>query len=125
MRRKIWTQAAPNPIGPYSQGIAGTGEFLFVSGQLPMDTNGNIIGTDITDQTTQALKNVGFILTEGGFTWADVVKCTVYMKDLNDFAGMNAVYQNYVVPDYPARVAFQVAKLPLDVLVEIDAIAVR
>lgn len=125
MKVKIFTTQAPAPIGPYNQGIVASGDFLFISGQLPMDTNGQIIGTDIATQTEQALRNVGYILAEAGYTWADLVKTTVYLKDMNDFAGMNAVYQNYVLPEFPARAAFQVGKLPLDVLVEIEGIAVR
>ncbi len=125
MKVKIFTDKAPAPIGPYNQGIAASGKFLFISGQLPMDTKGQIIGSNITEQTEQALKNVGYILEEAGYTWADLVKTTVYLKDMGDFAGMNAVYQNFVKEEFPARAAFQVAKLPLDVMVEIEGVAVK
>jgi 2-iminobutanoate/2-iminopropanoate deaminase len=126
MRRKIYTDYCPAPIGYYSQGIACTGEFVYVSGQLPIDAStGQLVANNITDQTHQSLLNIGYVLTAGGFTWADVVKCNVYLKTMDDFAGMNEVYKTFVVEDYPARVAFQVGKLPMDALVEIEAIAVR
>ena len=125
MKRKIITQSAPPPIGPYNQGIVAKGTFAFISGQLPLEGS-KLVGDTIGEQTAQSLKNIKAILEEGGFTMADVVKTSVYLKDLNDFAGMNDVYaQFFEGTEYPARVAFQVAKLPMDVLVEIEAIAVK
>lgn len=125
MKKKIITQSAPPPIGPYNQGIVAKGTFAFISGQLPLEGS-KLVGDTIGEQTAQSLKNIKAILEEGGFTMADVVKTSVYLKDLNDFAGMNDVYaQFFEGTEYPARVAFQVAKLPMDVLVEIEAIAVK
>lgn len=125
MKKKIITQSAPPPIGPYNQGIVAKGTFAFISGQLPLEGS-KLVGDTIGEQTAQSLKNIKAILEEGGFTMADVVKTSVYLKDLNDFAGMNEVYaQFFEGTEYPARVAFQVAKLPMDVLVEIEAIAVK
>ena len=126
MRTKVLTTQAPPPIGPYSQGIIASGQFIYVSGQLPLDNKGVLVGSTISEQTTQSLLNVQAILAEGGFTWADVVKTTVYLKNMSDFTAMNVEYAKIVTgPDYPARVAFQVGQLPMDVLVEIEAIAVK
>ena len=125
MKVKILTDKAPAPIGPYNQGMIAKGTFAFISGQLPLDGS-TLAGTTIAEQTAQSLKNVKAILEEGGFTMADVVKTTVYLKDMGDFAGMNEVYAQYFAgTEFPARVAFQAAKLPMDVLVEIEAIAVK
>ena len=125
MKVKILTNNAPAPIGPYNQGMIAKGTFAIISGQLPLDGS-TLAGTTIAEQTAQSLKNVKAILEAGGFTMADVVKTSVYLKDLNDFAGMNEVYaQFFEGTEFPARVAFQVAKLPMDVLVEIEAIAVK
>ncbi len=124
MRRKIYSPECPAPIGPYSQAIAAAGEFIFVSGQLPI-VNGVIPTEDVSEQTRLSMTYIGHILAAGGYTWADVVKATVYLQDMGDFAAMNEVYKTFVVEDYPARVAFQVAKLPMNAKVEIDAIAVK
>ncbi len=125
MKETVFTENAPAPIGPYSQGMLASGQFIFVSGQLPV-ANGVIVGSTISEQAVQSLKNVEAILTAGGYTWDNVVKTTVYLKNMDDFAAMNAEYSKIVTgPNYPARVAFQVGKLPLDVLVEIEAIAVK
>lgn len=125
MKRRILSPNAPAPIGPYNQGIEASGTFAYVSGQLPL-SNGQLVGTEITAQTRQSLKNVGYILEEAGYTWDDVVKTTVYLKDMSDFAAMNTVYAEFFGgTTFPARVAFQVGKLPMDALVEIEAIAVK
>lgn len=125
MKNKILSPKAPAPIGPYNQGIVASGTFAYVSGQLPL-ADGKLVGTEITAQTRQSLTNVGYILNEAGYTWADVVKTTVYLKDMNDFAAMNTVYAEiFDGTTFPARVAFQVGKLPMDALVEIEAIAVK
>lgn len=125
MKRKILNSQAPAPIGPYNQGIQAQGTFAYVSGQLPL-CDGKLAGNDISSQTEQSLKNVGYILNEAGYTWKDVVKTTVYLKDMGDFAAMNAVYAKvFEGTIFPARVCFQVGKLPMDALVEIEAIAVK
>jgi 2-iminobutanoate/2-iminopropanoate deaminase len=127
MKRRINTSSAPLPIGPYSQGIVAKGEFLYVSGQLPIDpATGQFPGNDISSQTKQSLKNVEEILKAGGYSWADVVKTNVYLSDLANFAAMNTEYEVFVNgTDFPARVCYQVVKLPMDALVEIEVIAVK
>ncbi len=121
----ISTKNAPAAIGPYSQGVDGNG-IVFVSGQLPVKPEtGEFAGEDISSQAEQSLKNVQAILGEAGLTLAHVVKATVYLKDIGDFAAMNEVYARYFTGDCPARSAVQVAALPKGALVEIEAIAVR
>ena len=122
----ISTQNAPAAIGPYSQGIEANG-MVFVSGQLPIDpATGDFAGTDISAQAEQSLKNVQSVLAEAGLTLANVVKSTVFLKDIKDFAAMNEVYATFFTEgSYPARSAVEVARLPKDAMVEIEAIAVR
>ena len=115
---------APKAIGPYSQAVRA-GQFLFVSGQVALDpVTGKMIGDTIEAQTLQVLNNLEAILTEAGLTFANVVKAEVYLKDLNDFKSMNSVYASRLTQAVkPARQAMQVAKLPLDALIEISCIA--
>lgn len=123
MKNNIVTSKAPGAIGPYSQGVK-SGNLIFVSGQLPIDVaTGAFAGDDITSQTTQSLKNVQAVLEEAGATMDNVIKATVFLKDMNDFAGMNAVYNEFFNEPYPARAAVEVARLPKDALVEIEVIA--
>ncbi|MDD6320739.1 MAG: RidA family protein [Oscillospiraceae bacterium] len=122
---QVSTNQAPAAIGPYSQGVAANG-FVYVSGQLPIDpATGNFAGDTIEAQAAQSLENVKSILAEAGLEMSDVVKTTVMLKDIGDFAAMNAVYAKYFTGVCPARSAFQVAALPKDALVEIEAIAVK
>ena len=125
MKTVISTSNAPSAIGPYSQAIKA-GNLLFVSGQIPLDpATGNLIPEEtIQAQTTQALKNLSAILAEAGATLDNVVKTTVFLKDMEDFAEMNRVYQTFFSTDCPARSAVQVGRLPKGVRVEIEAIAV-
>jgi 2-iminobutanoate/2-iminopropanoate deaminase len=126
-KQVINTRQAPAPVGPYNQAIAASGQMLFVSGQIPLNpTNGELIGAgDITKQTQQVLTNLTAILTAAGVTCENVVKTTVFLADMNDFATMNAVYsQHFDEATAPARACVQVSRLPKDVLVEIDCIAV-
>ncbi len=125
MKLSIETENAPAPIGPYSQAIKAKGEFVFVSGQIPFTKDGELAGDDIITQTHQSLKNIEAILNEAGLSLQDVVKTTVLMKDMEDFGAMNKVYDEYLGESKPARAAYQVARLPKDVLIEIEAIAVR
>lgn len=125
MKLSIETENAPAPIGPYSQAIKAKGEFVFVSGQIPFTKDGELAGDDIITQTHQSLKNIEAILNEDGLSLQDVVKTTVLMKDMEDFGAMNKVYDEYLGESKPARAAYQVARLPKDVLIEIEAIAVR
>ena len=126
-RKVIRTDNAPAPVGPYNQAIAASGQFLFVAGQIAIDPRlGDVVYTDdVKKQTEQVLTNLEAILTAAGATFQDVVKTTVFLADMNDFAAVNAVYAKYFPEDTaPARACVQVSRLPKDVLVEIDAIAV-
>lgn len=124
MQQKIDTQHAPAAIGPYSQAVLAT-PFLFVSGQIPIDPKtGTLVADTIEDQTRQVLANIEAILKAANLTFADVVKTEVYLKDMQDFAAMNAIYaEAFRGPVLPARQAMQVAKLPRDVRIEISCIA--
>ena len=125
MKRTIKTNKAPKAIGPYSQGIEKNG-MLFISGQIPLDPgSGKLIGEDIAAQTAQVIKNLGAILEAAGYSVADVVKTTCYLSDMNHFPQMNEVYAQYFGESLPARATVEVSRLPKDVLVEIDAVAVR
>jgi len=123
MRSNINTSRAPGAIGPYSQGICAGG-FIFVSGQLPVDTKSGEIPEGIVSQTEQSLRNVRAILEVGRCTMKDVVEVSVFLKDMNDFAEMNKVYERFFEAPYPARVVVEAAGLPMDVSVEIRASAV-
>ena len=125
MNKAIHSPKAPAAIGPYSQAILA-GNTLYISGQLPVDAaTGAFAGEDIKTQTRQSLTNIGYILEEAGFSFSDVVKSTVYLKDITDFADMNGVYAEFFGEPYPARVAFQAAALPKDARVEIEVVAVK
>jgi 2-iminobutanoate/2-iminopropanoate deaminase len=123
MKKSIKTDKAPGAIGPYSQAVAANG-MLFVSGQLPIDPGtGAFAGDEIKFQTAQSLENVKAILEAAGSAMDNVLKVTVFLNDMNDFAGMNEVYAAYFSEPYPARAAVEVARLPKDALVEIEVIA--
>jgi 2-iminobutanoate/2-iminopropanoate deaminase len=125
MKKVINTDKAPAAIGPYSQGIIAD-KFIFVSGQIPFNpVAGKIIEGSIKDQTEQCLKNVKAILEAAGASLDDVVKCTVFLKDMNTFSEMNEKYTEFFANNPPARAAVEVARLPLDVGVEIEAIAIK
>ena len=125
MKQIISTPNAPAAVGPYSQAIEANG-FVFVSGQLPINPAiGKIEATDITTQTDQVLKNVSAILAAAGCTLDDLVKNTVFLSDISNFAAMNEVYKQYFKQDCPARSAFAIKDLPLGALVEMEAIAVK
>ena len=124
MKQVVNTNKAPGAIGPYSQAIKANG-FIFVSGQLPVvPATGQFAEGGIVAQTKQSLENVKAILVEAGCKLDDVVKTTVLIKDMNEFAAMNKVYAEYFIQDCPARACFEVARLPKDALVEIEAIAI-
>ena len=122
MKKNIATAKAPAAIGPYSQGVNLNGT-VFVSGQLPVNPADGSMPAGIELQTRQALDNIGAILGEASLSYNDIVKTTVLLADLGDFAAMNAVYAEYFPQDKPARVCYQVVALPKGALVEIDAIA--
>ena len=122
-KKIVATDAAPKAIGPYSQAV-DLGDLVFLSGQIPLDpATGTLVGGDISVQTRRVLDNLAAILTAAGASFADVVKTTVYLLDMDDFAAMNAVYATYVTAPPPARATVQVSRLPRDVRIEIDVIA--
>jgi len=124
MKQKIETKNAPAALGPYSQAVKA-GNTLYISGQVPIvPETGEFGGTDIKTQTEQALKNIKAILTEAGADMSNVVKTTVLLKDMADFAAMNEVYATFFAGIYPARATYQVVALPKDAMIEIEAIAV-
>ncbi len=126
-RKVIFTDKAPVPVGAYSQAIASSGQLIFISGQIAIDMrlNGIVYTDDVAKQTEQVMTNIGAILTAANATFHNVIKTTVYLEDMNNFAVMNAVYAKYFdQATAPARVCVQVSRLPKDVLVEIDCIAV-
>ena len=123
MREAISTTAAPKAIGPYSQAIRA-GQFLFVSGQIPFDpATGAPVEGGIAEQTRRVLENIGAILEAAGTSFASAVKTTVYLADMGEFAAMNEVYAGFFPAPAPARATVQVARLPRDVRVEIDLVA--
>ena len=125
MSKKIDTPNAPAAIGPFSQAIEANG-MVFVSGQLPIDpATGEFAGSDIVSQVKQSLTNIASVLKEAGLEMSDVVKTTVLLQNMSDFAAMNEVYASFFKEPYPARAAFEVVKLPKGALVEIEAIAVK
>jgi 2-iminobutanoate/2-iminopropanoate deaminase len=123
VRIKVETPNAPAAIGPYSQAIKAGG-FLFISGQIPIDPATGRMTVDTTSQTKQVMRNLEAILAAEGLTFADVVKTTIYLTNLDDFARVNEVYGSYFELDPPARATVQVAALPKGAKVEIDAVAV-
>lgn len=126
-KQVIRTDQAPAPVGPYNQAIATSGQILFIAGQIPLEPqSGTIIGEgDISAQTKQVMTNIAAILTEAGATWDNVVKTSVFLTDLTNFGSMNQVYAQYFEEETaPARACVEVSRLPKDVLVEIECIAV-
>jgi len=123
MKTAIASPNAPKAIGPYSQAVRA-GQLVFLSGQVPLDpATGNLVEGDIAAQTRRIFENLGAVLTAAGLSFANVVRTTVFLADMNDFAAMNQVYATYFQEPYPARSTVQVARLPKDARVEIDVIA--
>jgi 2-iminobutanoate/2-iminopropanoate deaminase len=124
MRHVISAPDAPKALGAYSPAIKA-GNLLFISGQIPVDpATGNLVEGDIAAQADQVMRNLTALLRAAGASFTNVVRTTVYLADMNDFAGMNEVYSRYIIDPPPARATVQVARLPRDVKIEIDAIAV-
>jgi 2-iminobutanoate/2-iminopropanoate deaminase len=122
--KKILTEKAPSPIGPYSQAILVDERFVYTAGQIPLDpATGQIVDGDIKAQTRQALRNVEQILVAAGSSMKSVIKTTVFLKDMSEFAAMNEVYADFFSASAPARSTVEVARLPRDVRVEIEAVA--
>ncbi|MBZ5557932.1 MAG: RidA family protein [Acidobacteriia bacterium] len=123
MSQSLSSPGAPKAIGPYSPAVRA-GQLLFVSGQIPIDpATGQMIDGDIAAQTRRVLDSVGALLKAAGLSFANVVRTTVFLADMNDFGTVNQVYGTYFVEPYPARATVQVARLPKDARVEIDVIA--
>lgn len=123
MKEAVSSPDAPKAIGPYSQAVRA-GQLLFVSGQVPLDpATGQIVAGDIETQTRRVFDNLAAVLKAGGRSFADVVRTTVFLADMNDFTAVNDVYRTYFSTPYPARATVQVARLPKDARVEIDLIA--
>ncbi len=122
MKKEIATENAPKAIGPYSQGILWN-DLIFASGQIPVNPATSEIPNGIKEQTTQVLKNIYAILESEGSSIKNVIKTTVFIKDMNDFVQMNEVYESFFQKPFPARSTVEVARLPKDVLVEIEVIA--
>ncbi|HEX8330851.1 MAG TPA: RidA family protein [Hymenobacter sp.] len=121
----ILTDQAPAPIGPYSQAVKA-GNTVYVSGQIPLDAAGQLVAGDVAAQTHQVLKNLTAVLAAAGLTLTDVVKCSIFVKDLGNFNLINEIYGSYFSTDYaPARETVEVSRLPKDVQVEISCIAVK
>jgi 2-iminobutanoate/2-iminopropanoate deaminase len=125
MKKIIHTTEAPQAVGPYSQAVEANG-MLFISGQIPIDPAiGKIVEGGIKEQTEQVMKNIGVILKVAGYSYADVVKSTCLLNDMDNFAAMNEVYGRYYAKNPPARAAYGVVRLPLGALVEIETIAAK
>ncbi|MDF1572837.1 MAG: RidA family protein [Bacteroidales bacterium] len=125
MKNIISTEKAPAAVGPYSQAVEANGT-LYVSGQVPLyPATGKVVIGGIEEQTARSLENIGAILAEAGYAYSNVVKCTCLLSDMANFTAMNKVYARYFSEKQPARAAFAVKELPLGVLVEIEAIAVK
>ncbi|MEQ6377153.1 RidA family protein [Bacillaceae bacterium S4-13-56] len=124
MRKVIQTNGAPQAIGPYSQAI-DAGGFVFVSGQIPIDPTTSEVVEGIENQTHQVMKNLNAILKEASITFQEVVKFTIYLNSMDDFAKVNEIYATYLEQPYPARATVEVSRLPKDVLIEMDVIAVK
>ena len=123
MKAAVTSPDLPKPIGPYSAALKA-GSLLFISGQVPADpATGQLIDGDIAAQTRRVLDNIGALLAAAGLSFADVVRTTVFLADLNDFAAMNDAYRGYFTEPFPARSTVQAARLPRDSRIEIDAIA--
>lgn len=124
MKKIIASPLAPKAVGPYSQAVEAGGA-LYVSGQLPIDGATGKMAEGVEAQTRQSLANLGHILKEAGYDYSNVVKTVVLLDSIADFGAMNAVYAEYFTSDMPARMCYEVAKLPMGALVEIDAVAVK
>lgn len=124
IRQAVTTSDAPAAIGPYSQAILAEGRFLFISGQIPLTAEGVLVEGGIEAQARQACDNLKAILAAAGLSAANLVKTTILLRDMKDFAAVNAIYGEFVGENPPARATYAVAGLPRDVLIEIEAIAV-
>lgn len=126
MKKTVETNLAPAAVGPYSQAVVANGNMVFTSGQIPLSPEtGTIVGEDIASQTSQALKNLSAVLEAAGCSLKDVVKTTVFINDMSQFAAVNEVYGTFFTAEAPARSCVEVSKLPKGCMVEIEAVAVK
>ena len=124
-KKIIYTENAPKPVGPYNQAVF-VGDTLYISGQIPLNPSSNsMIDSDISLATKQVMENIGAILEAAGMDFNNIVKCSIFVRDMAKFKDVNAVYFNYFPSDFPARETVEVSALPLNSLVEISAIAVK
>ena len=124
MKTKIFTQNAPEAIGPYSQAILSN-ETLYCSGQIALDKDGNLKNSNIEDETVQIFKNINAILNEVNMTFENIVKSTIFLKNMDDFSTVNSIYEKYFKSSPPARETVEVSRLPKNVNIEISVIAVK
>lgn len=125
MKKEIKTNNAPSPIGPYSQAVLHN-NMLFVSGQIAINSETNqLINNTIEEETHQVMKNIGAILSEVNLEFSDIIKCSIFIKDMNQFSAINMIYGSYFTPPYPARETVEVSCLPKNVNVEISVIAAK
>ncbi|GGD26064.1 RidA family protein [Pontibacillus salipaludis] len=125
MVKAISTNNAPEAIGPYSQAI-DLGQIVFVSGQIPLNPSTmEIVSDDVSEQTTQVMKNVGAILEEAGLNYAHIAKANIYLASMEDFQTVNEIYASFLQEPYPARAAIEVSRLPKDVKIEVEVVAHR
>lgn len=124
MKKIIHTNEAPEPIGPYSQAVEAGG-FLFASGQVALNPQGELVTGSLNGETHQVMHNIGEVLKASGLDYSNIVKTSIFLKDMNDFAAVNAVYGSYFDKDFPARETVEVSRLPKDVRVEISFIAIK
>jgi len=122
MIKSIHTNNAPEAIGPYSQAIQA-GDFVFVSGQIPVDPETGKVADGIEKQTEQVMENLNAVLKEVGTDFTQAIKCTIYLSSMEDFATINKIYGSYLIEPFPARATVEVSRLPKDVLIEIDVVA--
>ena len=121
MRHTIYSKEAPEPIGPYTQAVQ-YGNTIFLSGQIGIDRTGEFVSEDVVEQTKQAMKNIGFVLKETGLSYENIIKTSIFLKDMNDFPKVNEAYASYFKDQFPARETVEVSRLPKDAKVEISVV---
>ena len=121
MRHTIYSKEAPEPIGPYTQAVQ-YGNTIFLSGQIGIDRTGEFVSEDVVQQTNQAMKNIGFVLKETGLSYENIIKTSIFLKDMNDFPKVNEAYASYFKDQFPARETVEVSRLPKDAKVEISVV---
>ena len=121
MRHTIYCKEAPEPIGPYTQAVQFDNT-IFLSGQIGIDRTGEFVSEDVVEQTKQAMKNIGFVLKEAGLSYENIIKTSIFLKDMNDFPKVNDAYASYFQDQFPARETVEVSRLPKDAKVEISVV---